>query len=68
MKVIPLEGLALLIGVDRFMSEGRAVINFIGNAVATVVISKSEKSIDGDTYNRMVEKKIQPERAHAGLH
>jgi len=43
MKVIPLEGLALLIGVDRFMSEGRAIINFIGNSVATVVIAKSEK-------------------------
>ncbi len=57
MKVIPLEGLALLIGVDRFMSEGRALINFIGNAVATVVISKSEKSIDEERYHRMVEKK-----------
>ena len=56
MKVIPLEGLALLIGVDRFMSEGRALINFIGNAVATVVISKSEKAIDEDVYHRVVEK------------
>ena len=59
MKVIPLEGLALLIGVDRFMSEGRALINFIGNAVATVVISKSEKTIDEEIYQRVVEKKIQ---------
>jgi aerobic C4-dicarboxylate transport protein len=57
MKIIPLEGLALLIGVDRFMSEGRALINFIGNAVATVVISKSEKSIDENVYQRVVEKK-----------
>jgi len=57
MKVIPLEGLALLIGVDRFMSEGRALINFVGNAVATVVISKSEKSIDENLYQRIVEKK-----------
>ena len=40
MKVIPLEGLALLIGVDRFMSEGRAVINFMGNTVATVIVAK----------------------------
>jgi len=55
MKVIPLEGLALLIGVDRFMSEGRALINFIGNAVATVVISKSEKAIDEILYQRIVE-------------
>ncbi|HEY4965502.1 MAG TPA: C4-dicarboxylate transporter DctA [Puia sp.] len=58
MKVIPIEGLALLIGVDRFMSEGRALINFIGNAVATVVISKSEFSVDEEKYNRIVEKKI----------
>ena len=57
MKIIPLEGLALLIGVDRFMSEGRALINFIGNAVATVVISKSEKSIDENIYQRVVENK-----------
>jgi aerobic C4-dicarboxylate transport protein len=57
MKVIPLEGLALLIGVDRFMSEGRALINFIGNAVATVVISKSEKSIDENLYQKVVEGK-----------
>ncbi len=57
MKVIPLEGLALLIGVDRFMSEGRALINFIGNAIATVVISKSEKSINEEIYRRVVERK-----------
>lgn len=57
MKVIPLEGLALLIGVDRFMSEGRALINFIGNAIATVVISKSEKSVNEELYQRVVEKR-----------
>ncbi len=59
MKVIPLEGLTLLIGVDRFMSEARALINFIGNAVATVVISKSEKTINEEIYLQVVEKKIQ---------
>ncbi len=53
-KVIPLEGLALLIGVDRFMSEGRSIINFIGNAVATVVIAKSEHAIDESVYERVV--------------
>ncbi|RZM12094.1 MAG: cation:dicarboxylase symporter family transporter, partial [Pedobacter sp.] len=56
-KVIPIEGLALLIGVDRFISEGRAIINFIGNTVATVVIAKSENEIDMETYNRVVEKR-----------
>ncbi len=54
-KIIPLEGLALLIGVDRFMSEARSVTNFIGNTVATVVIAKIEKSIDMDTYKKIVE-------------
>jgi len=39
---IPVEGLTLLIGVDRFMSEARAITNLIGNSVATVVIAKSE--------------------------
>ncbi len=54
LKVIPLEGLGILIGVDRFMSEGRALINFIGNTVATIVIAKSEKAIDEDIYERVV--------------
>ncbi|AZV41259.1 C4-dicarboxylate ABC transporter [Peribacillus asahii] len=44
--MIPVEGMALLLGVDRFMSEARAVTNLIGNGVATVVISKSEKEFD----------------------
>jgi len=52
-----LEGLALLIGVDRFMSEGRALTNMIGNTIATVVIAKSEKAIDMAVYRRVVEKR-----------
>ena len=40
---IPLEGLAFLLGVDKFMSEARAITNIIGNGVATIVIAKSEK-------------------------
>ncbi len=63
LKVIPLEGLALLIGVDRFMSEGRAIINFIGNTIATVVIAKSENEIDMAVYRRVVEKKL-PKHQH----
>lgn len=53
-KIIPIEGLVLLIGVDRFMSGGRSIINFIGNSVATVVISKSENSIDEKLYLEVV--------------
>jgi aerobic C4-dicarboxylate transport protein len=56
LKVVPLEGLALLIGVDRFMSEGRAIINFIGNTIATVIIAKSENAIDMNIYRQVVEK------------
>ncbi|PUZ20745.1 aerobic C4-dicarboxylate transport protein [Chitinophaga costaii] len=54
LKVIPLEGLGLLFGVDRFMSEGRAVINVIGNTVATVVISKSEHALDENCFHNVV--------------
>ena len=39
---IPVEGLAFLLGVDKFMSEARAITNLIGNSVATIVVSKSE--------------------------
>src|SRR6476469_2683263 len=56
LKVVPVEGLALLIGVDRFMSEARALTNMIGNSVATVVIARSEKAIDMNVYRRVVEK------------
>ena len=42
---IPLEGLAFLLGVDKFMSEARAITNFIGNGVATIVIAKTEGEI-----------------------
>ena len=45
-KVIPIEGLALLLGVDRFMSEARAITNFIGNGVAPIFISNYEKMFD----------------------
>jgi aerobic C4-dicarboxylate transport protein len=45
-KVIPVEGLALLLGVDRFMSEARAITNFIGNGVATIWISNNENEFD----------------------
>ncbi len=54
-KVVPVEGLALLIGVDRFMSEARALTNMIGNTVATVVIARSEKAVDMNLYKAVVE-------------
>jgi aerobic C4-dicarboxylate transport protein len=45
-KVIPLEGLTLLLGVDRFMSEARALTNFIGNGIATIWIANNEKEFN----------------------
>jgi aerobic C4-dicarboxylate transport protein len=50
-KVIPIEGLALLLGVDRFMSEARAITNFIGNGVATIWIANNEKEFDRKKMN-----------------
>ncbi len=41
-RIIPIEGLALLLGVDRFMSEARAITNFIGNGVATIWLANNE--------------------------
>jgi len=52
MKIIPVESIALLLGVDRFMSEARAIVNLIGNGVATVVIAKSENAFDAEQNRR----------------
>jgi aerobic C4-dicarboxylate transport protein len=48
--MIPVEGMALILGVDRFMSEARAITNIIGNGVATVVVSKMENEFNPDGY------------------
>jgi aerobic C4-dicarboxylate transport protein len=51
-KVIPVEGLALLLGVDRFMSEARAITNFIGNGVATIWLANNEGEFDREKMRR----------------
>jgi len=43
---IPVAGMALILGVDRFMSQGRSLTNFIGNAVATIVVARWEGALD----------------------
>lgn len=53
---IPLEGLAFLLGVDKFLSEARAITNIIGNGVATLVIAKSEKEFDDEQYHLEINK------------
>jgi aerobic C4-dicarboxylate transport protein len=52
--VLPVEGLALLLGVDRFMSEARAITNLIGNGVATIVVSKWEGEFDESRYQAAI--------------
>ncbi len=51
---IPVAAIALIFGIDRFMSEGRALTNIIGNAVATIVIAKWEKEIDLPTAKALI--------------
>ena len=54
MPTIPVAGLALIIGIDRFMSEARAITNLIGNGVGTVVVAKWDGSLDRDRMRRVL--------------
>lgn len=58
-KVIPVEGLALLLGVDRFMSEARSITNIIGNTVATIFIANNEGEFDRAKYEKIVNQEDQ---------
>ncbi|WP_333610906.1 dicarboxylate/amino acid:cation symporter [Brevundimonas bullata] len=49
---VPVAGMALILGVDRFMSECRSLTNFIGNAVATIVVGRWENAVDRDQLGR----------------
>jgi aerobic C4-dicarboxylate transport protein len=49
---VPIAGMALILGIDRFMSEARAITNMIGNGVATIVVSKWEKELNTETMKR----------------
>ena len=49
---VPVAGMALILGIDRFMSECRSITNFIGNAVATVVVARWEGALDRDALAR----------------
>jgi len=57
---VPVAGMALILGVDRFMSECRSLTNFIGNAVATVVVSKWEGKLDLEQLNAALSGKAVP--------
>ena len=62
-KVIPVEGLALLLGVDRFMSEARSITNIIGNTVATIFIANNENEFDRNRYEQVMRKQDKNELA-----
>jgi len=49
---IPVAGMALILGIDRFMSMFRATVNMIGNGVATLVVARWEREVDGETLRR----------------
>ena len=49
---VPVGGLALILGIDRFMSEARAITNVIGNGVAAIVVARWTKDLDEETLNR----------------
>jgi len=51
---VPVEGLALILGVDRFMSEGRALTNLVGNGVATVVVAKMTGDLDSEKMRQVL--------------
>ena len=55
---IPVAGMALILGIDRFMSECRALTNFVGNGVATVVVSKWEKELDTDRMHEVLNGRV----------
>jgi aerobic C4-dicarboxylate transport protein len=51
---IPVAAIALILGIDRFMSEARAITNIIGNSIATIVVAKSENEIDMDRAKELI--------------
>ena len=51
---VPVAGMTLILGIDRFMSECRSLTNFVGNAVATVVVSRWDKQLDEDRLHQVL--------------
>jgi aerobic C4-dicarboxylate transport protein len=62
MQTVPIEGIALVLGVDRFMSQARSMTNLIGNGAATLVIARSERAFDEEQRRRAVAE-VHAERA-----
>ncbi|MBN9340957.1 MAG: dicarboxylate/amino acid:cation symporter [Comamonadaceae bacterium] len=64
---VPVAGMALILGVDRFMSECRSLTNFVGNAVATVVVSRWENALDYKRLHAVLDGQAVPDAAAARL-
>ena len=62
---IPLAGMALILGVDRFMSECRSLTNFVGNAVATIVVGTWEGAVDMERLRRVLSTGGEPSDAES---
>lgn len=58
---VPVASIALILGVDRFMSEARALTNLVGNGVATVVVAKWESALDEGRLNRVLNRETEAE-------
>jgi aerobic C4-dicarboxylate transport protein len=67
LRTIPVEGMVLILGVDRLMSEARSITNLIGNGVATILISKWEGEFDERTARQMLHAKHPPGAAEPVL-
>lgn len=50
--VVPVAGIVIILGIDRFMSEGRAITNMIGNTIGTIIISKWQGKLDMEVLNK----------------
>src|SRR6202030_2281187 len=57
---IPVAGMALILGIDRFMSMFRAIVNMIGNGVATIVVARWENELDRDVLKDILDHKAEP--------
>ena len=64
---LPVAGLALLLGVDRFMSEARAITNLIGNGVATIAIARWEGALDSDRLRDTLARAPAPDELQAPI-
>jgi aerobic C4-dicarboxylate transport protein len=64
---VPVAGLALILGIDRFMSEARALTNFVGNSVATLVVAKWCNALDSERLEAVLNNETDDEADHPEL-